>query len=295
MAAAMHVIAFAALAVLGACSLEQAESGHDVAALSDVDACGMCHEILIECASSSAAEADFAGCRDQWSECRTGHALPTASCGAPTDGEGCTLCLARFSKCEASGATACGPELETCKSLLIGRADVAAQCRADKAVPLEVACGICEASYSGCMTSTAGADFATCQNQFEACRAAHGIVTAGCEPATGEKACSLCQQQYDDCSAAGAGECQPLWNACTAATASSAGCVLSPHDVIVHEGGEPTAVACTHEECSLGTALVAECSLCATTVCQSDPFCCESEWDSLCVDAAAKACGCGAP
>ncbi len=277
---------------LGACATDEAALGRGDAAVSDVDSCGICREILVECASTAEVESHFASCRDQWQACRTGHALADDTCAAPADGEGCTLCLARYSKCQATGAATCELELGVCKSLLIRRADIAAQCSADKAVPLEVACGTCQSSFSGCMTATAGGDFATCQNQFEACRAAHGIVTAGCEPAAGEAACTLCQSQYDDCSAAGPGDCAPLWNDCVSATAASASCELAPHDDIVHEGGEEPAV-CAHGECSLGGALLAECSLCATTVCQADAFCCESEWDVLCVERAVAECGCG--
>jgi hypothetical protein len=51
---------------------------------------------------------------------------------------------------------------------------------------------------------------------------------------------------------------------------------------------------CAHPECEAGAALKTDCSACATAVCTGDDFCCTTEWDSLCVDAAKKetACSC---
>jgi hypothetical protein len=47
---------------------------------------------------------------------------------------------------------------------------------------------------------------------------------------------------------------------------------------------------CSHSECNAGNALTASCSTCATTVCGSDPFCCNNTWDSICVQEAADWC-----
>jgi hypothetical protein len=48
-----------------------------------------------------------------------------------------------------------------------------------------------------------------------------------------------------------------------------------------------------HDPCVAGLALVPACSPCAATVCASDPFCCSTSWDSLCVDAANDQCNAG--
>jgi len=53
----------------------------------------------------------------------------------------------------------------------------------------------------------------------------------------------------------------------------------------------PPPPSCAHSECSEGAVLEANCSSCATTVCGSDAFCCDSAWDGLCVDEAAAWCG----
>lgn len=51
---------------------------------------------------------------------------------------------------------------------------------------------------------------------------------------------------------------------------------------------------CAHDECSAGEPLVPGCSPCATAVCDQYPFCCNSNWDAACVNAAnnTPACGC---
>jgi hypothetical protein len=49
--------------------------------------------------------------------------------------------------------------------------------------------------------------------------------------------------------------------------------------------------ACVHSECDSGDKLDATCSSCASKVCEADPFCCDTAWDSLCVSGAASLCG----
>ena len=50
---------------------------------------------------------------------------------------------------------------------------------------------------------------------------------------------------------------------------------------------------CAHSECTSGGKLADGCSTCAGAVCAQDPFCCNNEWDSLCVDAAKAEASCG--
>ncbi len=49
---------------------------------------------------------------------------------------------------------------------------------------------------------------------------------------------------------------------------------------------------CSHSECQTGAALTDTCSACATAICGADPFCCDTEWDSICVDAAEASSSC---
>jgi hypothetical protein len=43
---------------------------------------------------------------------------------------------------------------------------------------------------------------------------------------------------------------------------------------------------CAHDECVAGPPLDIACSTCAGAICTADSFCCDTDWDSLCVEAA---------
>lgn len=47
---------------------------------------------------------------------------------------------------------------------------------------------------------------------------------------------------------------------------------------------------CTHDTCTAGKPLGPTCDPCVTKICQNDKFCCENEWDPLCVAAVATEC-----
>jgi hypothetical protein len=48
---------------------------------------------------------------------------------------------------------------------------------------------------------------------------------------------------------------------------------------------------CAHDVCAAGEILETGCNDCATTVCESDGYCCNTEWDSLCIQHAVDLCG----
>jgi hypothetical protein len=52
---------------------------------------------------------------------------------------------------------------------------------------------------------------------------------------------------------------------------------------------------CTHEVCETGAALDASCSDCTANICAADPYCCDVEWDSICVSEVESFCGGGCP
>jgi hypothetical protein len=56
-------------------------------------------------------------------------------------------------------------------------------------------------------------------------------------------------------------------------------------------GGGGNTNSCSHNVCEAGDKLVADCSPCATKICDADPYCCDNEWDSVCTDAIAGVCG----
>ena len=56
-------------------------------------------------------------------------------------------------------------------------------------------------------------------------------------------------------------------------------------------------VECAHDPCETGEALDVTCDPCVRNVCDLDSFCCDVEWDDLCVDEANDICDlqCGSP
>jgi hypothetical protein len=56
-------------------------------------------------------------------------------------------------------------------------------------------------------------------------------------------------------------------------------------------GGNNPASSCDHGTDVVGGPLSSGCSTCAATVCQADPYCCNTSWDSVCVNEAAQMCG----
>jgi hypothetical protein len=48
---------------------------------------------------------------------------------------------------------------------------------------------------------------------------------------------------------------------------------------------------CAHSECTTGAALTPSCSTCAGSVCQADPYCCDNQWYSICVNKVSQYCG----
>ena len=58
----------------------------------------------------------------------------------------------------------------------------------------------------------------------------------------------------------------------------------------------PPVSSCSHSECSSGTKLTSTCSACSQKVCASDPYCCNTAWDSICANEGKSMCTvCGAP
>jgi hypothetical protein len=53
----------------------------------------------------------------------------------------------------------------------------------------------------------------------------------------------------------------------------------------------PVAPTCAHDTCAKGPALDADCSTCASAVCDADPYCCATAWDKICVGEADDLCG----
>jgi len=66
-------------------------------------------------------------------------------------------------------------------------------------------------------------------------------------------------------------------------------CTTSWDGVCVGEAdtlcGAGCSVGCAHDKCIEGSALTIGCDPCVTDICAADPFCCNTLWDSACVNA----------
>jgi hypothetical protein len=154
----------------------------------------------------------------------------------------------------------------------------------------------------------------------------HDACTAGdaLDPTCGNCAASVCAQddfccnnEWDDvcvdqaeelCNCGGGGgtchdQCEagpalsPACNACVSAICNNDPfcCQSEWDDVCVMQvdtlcDGECTGGGCAHSPCQIGGALESACDPCVTGICSGDAFCCDSEWDQLCVDSAEAEC-----
>lgn len=56
-------------------------------------------------------------------------------------------------------------------------------------------------------------------------------------------------------------------------------------------GGGGGGGSCAHDKCTTGTKLVSGCDPCVTQICAADSYCCNNQWDSVCVGEVASICG----
>ncbi|MBI4700978.1 MAG: hypothetical protein HY744_07435 [Deltaproteobacteria bacterium] len=47
---------------------------------------------------------------------------------------------------------------------------------------------------------------------------------------------------------------------------------------------------CSHSKCQQGTPLKAQCGGCEAQICSADPYCCDTQWDGMCVDEVVTIC-----
>lgn len=103
---------------------------------------------------------------------------------------------------------------------------------------------------------------------------------------------------HDPCAAGG-----PLKASCDTCTATlcaiDAYCCSEEWDAFCVEEASifcgldcPDGPTCEHDECTEGTSLAPDCSACATSVCEEDPYCCDTKWDIACVISAQDLCSC---
>ena len=135
--------------------------------------------------------------------------------------------------------------------------------------------GQCSSSNSTCTPDCSGK---TCG--FDGCGGFCGQCTSGqfCDPS-------------GQCTSGGF--CMPD---CSGRTCGSDGCGgfcgLCPTGQFCDPSGQCSGggATCTHPVCTAGAPLDGNCSSCATRVCAVDPYCCDVEWDRVCVGEAEMVC-----
>ncbi|HZF47733.1 MAG TPA: hypothetical protein VE093_03730 [Polyangiaceae bacterium] len=91
--------------------------------------------------------------------------------------------------------------------------------------------------------------------------------------------CTTCAGDCGPCPLCGDGKCN-----------ASETCMTCAGDCGPCPGGN-----CAHDICMEGAPLNPNCDPCVTVVCAFDPFCCDTAWDILCVEAAVNFCGAMCP
>jgi hypothetical protein len=223
------------------------------------------------CVSQVCAEDPYC-CEQGWDSQCIGEAdtiCGTGCCGnGQCEGQTCDTCPEDCGECVCGDGKCEGETCETC---------------ADD-------CGVCPScKHSVCETGDAldtqlcRADCVTdvCQQDPTCCGAGE---ESGWSVACQKLALQLCQQ--DPCVAA---VCKDLPACCS--SGFNATCVAQAQTLC------NTPCDCSHGICEAGDALKAGCEPCAAAVCATDPYCCDTAWDGICVAEVASVCGivCGGP
>jgi hypothetical protein len=149
-----------------------------------------------------------------------------------------------------------------------------------------------DGSCNACVSSICNNDPFCCQTAWD--QTCVDEVEVFCDGQCGGGGCS-----HDECSQGG-----PLQDGCSACVTevcdADAFCCNTDWDgQCVDEATDLCGIcdgasSCAHSECQTGGPLDPDCSGCADAICGADAFCCDTNWDSMCVDAAeaSGACPC---
>lgn len=140
-----------------------------------------------------------------------------------------------------------------------------------------------DASCNACVSSICNADPFCCQTSWD--QTCVDEVDQFCAGECSGGGCS-----HDECSQGG-----PLEDGCSACVtdvcdADPFCCGTDWDQTCVGEADSICGICagggCAHDECQTGGPLDENCSTCAGAICGADSFCCTTEWDTMCVDAA---------
>jgi hypothetical protein len=180
---------------------------------------------------------------------------PLQACGQGGSGNGSGMC--DHNVCDAGG-----PLLKSCSSC------------AEKVCNADSFC--CDTNWDSLCVNQADALCGNICSGGNAC--AHDPCTIGDKL---DSSCSTCVSKIcgDDAFC-----CQSNWDSL---------CVSKAQDTMTYpDCANACGGGCSHGECQTGAALDDMCSPCATDVCTADPYCCSTDWDTLCIDEAKKQASC---
>ena len=215
--------------------------------------------------------------------CEVGEALDPAVCGDCV----ANICAVDPFCCESSWDDVCVGEVESICGATCGGGGECAHDQCEAGVALDPAvCGECVGNICAvdsfcctnswddvCVGEVATICGATCGGGAE-CE--HGM----CE--TGTPLVSTCDECVGNICAADPFCCDSGWDGiCVGEVESICGST---------ECNAPT--ECAHDTCVVGGPLDgATCGDCVTAICGADPFCCATQWDSICVGEVGSICG----
>jgi hypothetical protein len=235
---------------------------------------------------------------------------PTKSCasgGGSCDHDECNDGPALSANCSTCAAVVCNVDPYCCSTKWDAQCTQEAdQMCAGKSCGMGGGCGHDECNQgasltggcSSCASAVCAADPYCCTDEWDAqcvsevglycsaksCGGGGGGGSCGHDPcSSGSALGSSCSGCVSTVCAADPYCCSTLWDAQCVDEAKTM-CQLS-----CNAGSSGN--SCSHDECVDGGALTSGCSSCATTVCNSDPFCCNNEWDSQCIGEAEQLCG----
>jgi hypothetical protein len=185
----------------------------------------------------------------------------------------CTGCLDGSGQCQPGTSNgACGSGGGTCQSCTGGTT-----CNGS---------GVC-ACTSGCVD---GAGQCHAGNTNNACGANGGPCQACASNQTcnGSGTCAL------NCNGSGCldsnNRCEP-GNTVTFCGSSGNACVACTGGKSCVNGACVVVSTCSHSKCTTGKKLAKKCDPCVTQICTRDSYCCNNQWDSICVGEVASICG----
>jgi hypothetical protein len=229
-----------------------------------------------------------------------------ADCGNEScdEGESCETC-----------ESDCGPCVTVCGDGICGVGECA-ECGSDcpdgcvcphdtctVGVALDPGCGTCEAQVCAADSYCCNNSWdSTCVNESET------ICDLACPAVCGDGSCDE-GETLESCP----GDCQPVeefcgngicaeGETCQTCTSDCGACPLVCGDGICAVGecascGSdcPGGCNCPHDTCTLGVALDPGCGSCEAAICANDPYCCNNNFDGLCLGQSESVCGLDCP